>query len=198
MAPQFAQVESGLLLVVGLGNPGSKYEATRHNAGFWFLDTLARRLNATFRTQSKFHGEFADVDYEGRKLFLLKPTTYMNDSGRAVSAVAQFYKVPAANILVAHDELDLPPGTARLKNSGGHGGHNGLRDIISAVNSKDFWRLRIGIGHPGDKNLVLDYVLKNASKADQQAINHAMDKAVDLQSDILSGRLEHAMHQLHS
>ena len=135
-------------LIVGLGNPGSKYEQTRHNAGFWFVEEIARLKGAHFRPESKFSGEVCKLVLEGRDVWLLKPDTFMNRSGLSVHKLASFYKIPVENILVAHDELDLEPGTARLKTAGGHGGHNGLRDIIAQM-GKEFHRLRIGIGHPG-------------------------------------------------
>lgn len=198
MAAKPAMVESGIQLVVGLGNPGDKYDKTRHNAGFWFVDEMARRFGVSFRTEIKFQGMVATIHFEGRDIRLLKPNTFMNHSGRSVSALAKFYKIPRENILVAHDELDLDPGVVKLKASGGHGGHNGLRDIIAAMGGRDFWRLRIGVGHPGDKSQVVDYVLKQASKSDQQHINNALmdaDRALDL---VLSGQMEKAMMQLHS
>lgn len=194
---QPAVIEPGLELIVGLGNPGGKYDKTRHNAGFWFLDRLAARYGASFRPDSKFHGETAAVRHGDRQVILLKPTTFMNNSGRAVSAAARFYKLPVDHILIAHDELDLPPGTARLKRGGGHGGHNGLRDM-TALGSPDYWRLRLGIGHPGDKNQVIDYVLKQPGKADRDLIDTAIDKSLDIVDLMLDGQMEKAMHRLHS
>lgn len=153
-------------LIVGLGNPGSKYEQTRHNAGFWFVEEIARLKGAHFRPEAKFSGDVCKVVLEGRDIWLLKPNTFMNLSGQSVNKLASFYKIPKDNILVAHDELDLDPGVVRLKTGGGHGGHNGLRDIINHL-GKEFQRLRIGIGHPGSRDDVVDYVLHRASKTNR-------------------------------
>ena len=152
---------SAIRLIVGLGNPGREYETTRHNAGYWWLDELARLQNLSFKSESKFHGLAARGQLHGHEMLLLKPQTFMNVSGRAVGALAQFYKIAPAEMLVVHDELDLPPGVARLKMGGGHGGHNGLKDIIAHLGSKDFWRLRLGIGHPGERADVAGYVLND-------------------------------------
>ncbi len=198
MAQSSAQVDGGIQMLVGLGNPGEKYCQTRHNAGFWFADEVARRYAATFRPESKFQGEVASIRVDGRDIRLLKPGTFMNCSGRAVSALAKFYKIPRQAILVAHDELDLPPGTSRIKASGGHGGHNGLRDIIAALGGKDFWRLRIGIGHPGDKSEVVNYVLRNPGKAERQQINNSLMDVDRVLEQVLSGQMEQAMLELHS
>ena len=190
-----------IMLVVGLGNPGEKYARTRHNAGFWFVDELARRFGGAFRVEGKHQGELARVSLSvaglRQELWLLKPTTFMNRSGGSIASVSHFYKIPASSILVAHDELDLPAGTVRLKLAGGHGGHNGLRDTIAAIGA-DFWRLRLGIGHPGHKDLVLDYVLQRASAADEQAIQSAIDKAVDVLPLLLEQGGEKAMTRLHT
>ncbi len=194
---QPAVLDPGLELVVGLGNPEDKYAKTRHNAGFWLLDRIALRFNQSFRHQGKFHGDFAEVLFGGRKILLLKPTTYMNHSGLSVSAVAKFYKIPIDHILIAHDDLDLQVGSVKLKLGGGHGGHNGLRDM-SSLGSKNFWRLRIGIDHPGHKDDVVDYVLKNPSKADRKAIDTALDRSMDVIELMLDGEMEKAMHQLHT
>lgn len=194
---QPAVIEPGLELIVGLGNPGGKYDKTRHNAGFWFVDRLAARCGASFRAESKFHGETAAIRHGDRLVYLLKPATFMNNSGRAVAAIARFYKVPVDHILIAHDELDLPPGAVKLKRGGGHGGHNGLRDM-AALGSPDFWRLRVGIGHPGDKHQVVDYVLKQPSKDDRELIDAAIDKSLDVADLMLDGQMEKAMHKLHS
>ena len=141
-------------LIAGFGNPGSEYAATRHNAGFWFVDELARQYGGTFSIDKRFFAAVADVRIDGRKVFLVKPMNFMNNSGQGLAAVARFYKIEPEKILVAHDELDLPPGHIRLKKAGGHGGHNGLRDSLAKLGSGDFWRLRIGIGHPGHKSAV--------------------------------------------
>ncbi len=184
-------------LIVGLGNPGAQYEQTRHNAGFWFVEEIARLKGAHFRPDSKFSGEVCKVVVEGRELWLLKPDTFMNRSGQAVQKLASFYKIPVDQILVAHDELDLEPGTARLKTAGGHGGHNGLRDIIAHL-GKDFQRLRIGIGHPGHRDQVTDYVLHRASQDDQIAIDNAIDDALRVLPLLAEGSWEKALHRLHS
>jgi PTH1 family peptidyl-tRNA hydrolase len=188
---------NAIQLIVGLGNPGRNYAKTRHNAGFWFVDELARRYSATFKLESRFSGEVSKTIIEGHTVWLLKPTTFMNKSGLATRQLASFYKIPVENILVAHDELDLPPKIARLKSAGGHGGHNGLRDLHAHI-SKDYWRLRIGVGHPGDRNKVVDYVLSQASKNDEIDISHAIDIAVDCIQLILDGEMQKAMNKLHS
>jgi PTH1 family peptidyl-tRNA hydrolase len=194
--------EAAIRLVVGLGNPGEKYARTRHNAGFWFVEELARRHGGQFRAEPKHQGELARVRVNGSagtsaELWLFKPTTYMNKSGGAIASLSHFYKLPVAATLVAHDELDLLPGVARLKWAGGHGGHNGLRDSIAAVGA-DFWRLRLGIGHPGHKDQVLDYVLQRASAADEQHINEAILKSADLLPMLLFEGAEKAMNRLHT
>lgn len=185
-------------LIVGLGNPGKEYEATRHNAGFWWVDEFARRHGASFRAESKFHGLAAKTTLHGHEVHLLKPQTFMNVSGRAVGALAQFYKFAPAQILVVHDELDLPPGSAKLKLGGGHGGHNGLKDIIAHLGSKDFWRLRIGVGHPGDRAEVVNFVLNAPRKEEQGLIEEASQRAQDVAALIIEGKLEAAMLKLHS
>jgi PTH1 family peptidyl-tRNA hydrolase len=194
---QPAILDPGLELIVGLGNPGEKYTKTRHNAGFWLLDRIASRFNLDFRHQSKFRGDVAELLYQDRKIFLLKPTTFMNLSGQSVVAAAKFYKIPLSNIMVIHDDLDLPVGGVKLKLGGGHGGHNGLRDLI-ALGSREFWRLRIGIDRPTHRDDVIDYVLKKPSKADRQAIDVVLDHCMDAMELMLEGQMEKAMHQLHS
>ncbi|GAB4120527.1 MAG: aminoacyl-tRNA hydrolase [Sideroxydans sp.] len=185
-------------LVVGLGNPGREYEVTRHNAGFWWVDDLMRVHDASFRADGKFHGLIAKVNLHGHEVFLLKPQTFMNASGRAVGALAQFYKVAPAEILVVHDELDLLPGAAKLKLGGGHGGHNGLKDIIAHLGSKDFWRLRIGVGHPGERSEVVNYVLNAPRKEERALIDEALQRAQEVAPLIIEGKLEAAMLKLHS
>jgi len=185
-------------LIVGLGNPGPKYSETRHNAGFWFVEDLASQYRERFLPEKKFHGEVARVNIEGRNIWLLKPETFMNRSGIAVVSLASFYKIMPANILVAHDEIDLKAGTARLKSGGGHGGHNGLRDIIAHLGTKDFQRLRIGIDHPGSKDLVVDYVLKRPDAKDRHAIEDSINDALRVMPKIAAGEWEKAMHQLHT
>jgi PTH1 family peptidyl-tRNA hydrolase len=187
-----------LKVIVGLGNPGPKYTETRHNAGFWFIEEVARKYSATFRSEKKFHGEVAKISLEGKEIWLLKPGTFMNRSGLAVQSLLSFYRINAEQLLVAHDEIDLPPGTAKLKTGGGHGGHNGLRDIINQLGSKDFHRLRIGVGHPGSKDQVVDYVLHNASLDDRILIDRDIDDAVNVMPELVSGALEQAMQKLHS
>jgi peptidyl-tRNA hydrolase, PTH1 family len=189
---------SEIKLIVGLGNPGKEYAATRHNAGFWWVDELTRSHNVNFKADSKFHGLVARATFHGHEVHLLKPQTFMNISGRAVGAVAQFYKIEPAQILVVHDELDLPPGSAKLKLGGGHGGHNGLKDIIAHLGTKDFWRLRVGIGHPGERNEVSNYVLNAPRKEEQVLIDEAMQRAQEVASLIIEGKLEAAMLKLHS
>ncbi len=186
-------------LLVGLGNPGAQYEGTRHNAGAEFVELVAQRAGAELRTEQKFHARTAVVDWHGSKLQLLIPTTFMNRSGQAVGAFAGFYRVPPEQILVAYDELDLPPGTARFKFDGGHGGHNGIRDIMSALgNARNFYRLRIGIGHPGHASQVTGHVLSRASSEDALAIRQSMESALDCLDFALAGQWEKAMHQLHT
>ncbi len=186
-------------LVAGLGNVGARYAGTRHNAGFWYVDALAERLGVGFRRDRKAQGELAKTRTGGRDLRLLKPGQLMNRSGHAVAAVSRFQKIPPANILVAHDDLDLPPGTVRLKFGGGHGGHNGLRDIAAELGSRDFWRLRIGIGHPGSGGDVIGYVLKRPSPADREAIESVLKRAVaETDRLIVEGDVEGAMNDLHS
>lgn len=185
-------------LIAGLGNPGPQYEQTRHNVGFWWLDQLADDLGVTLKPENKFHGQLAQCQSSGHKLLLLKPLKFMNRSGLSVAAVANFYKIPASNILIIHDDLDLPAGVAKLKRGGGHGGHNGLRDIIAATGSKDFFRVRLGIDHPGHSSLVSNYVLTKPSAADRQKIELAIDNSLRVLPDLLSGDMDKAMQWLHS
>jgi len=189
---------SEIRLIVGLGNPGAEYHATRHNAGFWWVDEFARKYGVQFRDENKFHGQVARVQAHGRDTWLLKPQTFMNSSGRAVTALALFYKILPDEILVVHDELDLPPGSAKLKLGGGHGGHNGLKDIIAHLSTRDFWRLRIGIGHPGERSEVVNYVLKPPRKEEQPLIDGALQRAQDVAPLIAEGKLQAAMLKLHS
>jgi peptidyl-tRNA hydrolase, PTH1 family len=186
-----------LRIIVGLGNPGPEHQVTRHNAGFWFVDLLARRHGAEFRDYRKYSGEAARVNIGGQDLVLLKPTTYMNRSGLAVRQLCDFYKVAADEVLVAHDELDLPVGTVRLKNGGGHGGHNGLRDTIAHI-GETFWRLRLGVGHPGNKTEVIDYVLTRAPRAEEDLIFDAVNIAADSMPLLIEQGAERAMTKLHS
>ncbi|MEF8833772.1 MAG: aminoacyl-tRNA hydrolase [Halofilum sp. (in: g-proteobacteria)] len=186
-------------LVAGLGNVGTRYAGTRHNAGFWYADALAERLQAAFRSDRKAQGELAKAAVGGRDLRLLKPSTLMNHSGRSVAAVARFHKLAAADVLVAHDDMDLPAGTVRLKYGGGHGGHNGLRDIEGHLSSRDFWRLRIGVGHPGEHGGVIDYVLTRPAPDERRAIEDAIERVVDETDRLLvDGDIEAAMNALHA
>ena len=185
-------------LIVGLGNPGSEYEKTRHNAGYWWVDAIAAARRASWKKESKFSGWTTRVEEGGCEFLLLKPATYMNESGRSVSAVMRFFKIEPGQMLVVHDELDLAPGVVKLKRGGGTGGHNGLADIGDALDSKDFWRLRIGIGHPGDKDLVADYVLAKARRAEQDAIDPVFERSLDLLPKLSTGRIQDAMAWLHT
>lgn len=189
---------SQIRLIVGLGNPGREYETTRHNVGFWWVDELARRENLSFRTEAKFHGLAARGQLNVCEIALLKPQTFMNLSGRAVAAMAQFYKILPSEILVVHDELDLQPGIARLKLGGSHGGHNGLKDIIAQLGTKDFWRLRLGIGHPGDRAQVVDYVLNEPRREERELIIDAMQQSLQVAPLVVEGKTEAAMLKLHS
>jgi PTH1 family peptidyl-tRNA hydrolase len=186
-------------LIVGLGNPGREYENTRHNAGANFIAQLANAYRTSWQDEKKFHGMTAQITIDNQPVRLLLPLTYMNRSGQSVGAIANFYKITPENILVAHDELDLQPGTARLKLGGGHGGHNGLRDIVSALgNQNTFARLRIGIGHPGNSKMVADYVLKKAPTAEYDLMEDSITRALHAIPDVVAGNLDKAMLNLHS
>jgi PTH1 family peptidyl-tRNA hydrolase len=186
-------------LIVGLGNPGRDYEDTRHNAGAWLVDALARSRGVSLQPESKFFGLTGRMQLNGNDVRLLIPTTFMNRSGQAVAALAGFYKIAPESILVAHDELDLPPGVARLKQGGGHGGHNGLRDTIARLgNNAGFQRLRIGIGHPGHADQVVGYVLSRPTAADRQAIDAAIGAALEALPLAVEGDMARAMNQLHA
>lgn len=196
-------LNSPIKLVVGLGNPGREYEYTRHNAGFWFVDALARELGASFQKESKFHGEVA----KSLGVWLLKPTTYMNRSGQAVGALAKFYQITPAEILVAHDEMDLPAGAVKMK-IGGAAGSNGIKDIVNHLGTKDFWRLRLGIGHPRelsgklggamDRPEVVDYVLHRPGAEDQRAIDEVIKRSLECWPAMAKGDMEAAMLRLHT
>src|SRR5579863_6830554 len=186
-----------LALIVGLGNPGPTYARTRHNAGFELVDELVRRTGVSLRHEARHQGEIARAAIDGTDVWLLKPMTYMNLSGQAVRSVAAFYRIPPQSILVAHDELDFPPGAVRLKEGGGAGGHNGLRDLIAQLGD-DFWRLRIGIGHPGDRGEVLDYVLGRPPAAEAALIHEAVLAAADAVPVMLSDGTQKAMNRLHA
>ena len=186
-----------LRIIVGLGNPGPEHQLTRHNAGFWFVDLLARKHGGEFRDYRKYSGETARIAIAGQELMLLKPTTYMNRSGLSVRQLSDFFKIAPEEILVAHDELDLPVGGVRLKQAGGHGGHNGLRDIIAHI-GENFWRMRLGIGHPGNKAEVIDYVLTRAPRSEEDLILEAVGTAADTVPLLLEQGAERAMTRLHS
>ena len=186
-------------LIVGLGNPGPEYESTRHNAGAIFLAELARQHSLSFKAEKKFHGHYAKANIAGHDVHLLFPATFMNRSGQAVQAIAQFFKIQASEILVAHDELDIPCGTMKLKLGGGHGGQNGLRDIITKLGGeKGFQRLRIGIGHPGHASKVTGHVLSKPSKIEAEQLTAVIDEAIRYLPEIISGDTAKAMNALHS
>ena len=189
---------AGLRLLVGLGNPGAEHLRTRHNAGFWFVDALARREGARFGLETKLHGETAKIILEGQPLLLLKPNTFMNKSGIAVATALRYWKIAPEEMLVAHDDLDLPPGAARLKFDGGHGGQNGLRDIFAHLGHGEFHRLRLGIGHPGHKDRVTPWVLGRPGKADEDAILGAVSAALDVLPLAVAGDFNEAMKRLHT
>ncbi|WP_257255436.1 MULTISPECIES: aminoacyl-tRNA hydrolase [unclassified Endozoicomonas] len=191
--------DHSIRLVVGLGNPGAQYDDTRHNAGFWYVEQLARAYGTSLQPEKKFFGLAARVTIGGQDVRLLNPTTFMNRSGQAVGAISTFFKIPSQSILVVHDELDLPAGIGRLKQGGGHGGHNGLRDIISALgNNKDFLRLRLGIGHPGESKEVVNYVLNKPSVADRQKIDSVIDEAIRISPEAFNGARAKAVQELHT
>ena len=187
-----------LRLIVGLGNPGAEYARTRHNAGFWFLDALASQAGARFGLESKLHGETARIELAGQTVWLLRPATFMNASGRSVAAALRYWKIEPEQALLAHDELDLPPGTARLKFDGGHGGQNGLRDTIQLLGHGKFHRLRIGIGHPGHKDKVTPWVLGKPGKDDEASILRAIDDALAVLPLAVAGEFPEAMKRLHT
>ena len=188
---------NALKIIVGLGNPGAEYARTRHNAGFWLADELARRHGGAFRSEGKHQAELARVRIGGDEVWLVKPMTFMNRSGGPVSSVLNFYKFAPAQMLVAHDEIDLPSGTVRLKEAGGHGGHNGLRDLIAAQGD-GFWRLRIGVGHPGSRNEVIDFVLTRAGSDEQRAIDETITAGADAVEEMLRSGAQIAMNKLHT
>ena len=188
----------GISLLVGLGNPGTEYAETRHNAGFRFLDALLVGTGVSLKHESRFHGEVGRFAVAGRDLWLLKPTAFMNHSGESVAKLARFYKIPPAEILVVHDDLDIPPGSVRLKVGGGDGGHNGLSDVTEKLGVPDYARLRIGIGHPGSAAQVVTYVLKKAPKAERSLIDEAIERARTQLNDIVQGEFQRAMNVLHA
>ena len=185
-------------LFVGLGNPGTEYEATRHNAGFWFVDELARHLGVHMQLERSHFGLMGRTTVDGQTLWLLEPQTFMNKSGQSVAGLARFFKIAPHDILVAHDELDLPPGEAKLKLGGSHAGHNGLRDIHGQLGSADYWRLRLGVGHPGHKDAVVNWVLKKPSADDRTAIDTAIERSLKAFPDLLNGRMDKATALIHT
>lgn len=185
-------------LVVGLGNPGLEYSKTRHNAGFWFVDNLARQFSCEFSDELRLHGKTTRISNAAIDCRLLKPSTFMNESGRAVQAMLDYFKIDSDEILVAHDEIDLDSGIVRLKQGGGHGGHNGLRDIISKTGAKDFLRLRIGVGHPGQRESVSPHVLGRPGSGDQKLIDTAIENALSVMPLVLKGDIQKAMNELHA
>jgi len=189
---------SGLWLIAGLGNPGPKYERTRHNAGFWFVERLAQAQGLALKPEKKLQGRAVKGRIHGCDAVLLAPETFMNESGRALRAARDFYRVEADRILVAYDDLDLAPGVARFKHGGGHGGHNGLRSLFAHLGGAEFWRLRIGIGHPGLAEAVTPWVLSRAGADDQRAIDAAIDRILQVMEDFLSDRPGEAMKVLHA
>jgi PTH1 family peptidyl-tRNA hydrolase len=187
-----------LKLIVGLGNPGTRYASTRHNAGFWFVDRFAAQHRCDLARQARLHGHVGRLSVDGVDCRLLKPDTHMNESGRAVRAVLDYFHIQPRETLIVHDEIDLDPGVVRLKQGGGHGGHNGLRDIMAVLGNGDFSRLRIGVGHPGHKDDVIDYVLKKAGAGEQELIDDAIARALEVMPLVIKGDMEKAMTALHS
>ena len=189
---------ASIRLVVGLGNPGAEYTETRHNAGFWFCERLARELGTSFSRESRYHGLVAKARVNGADCWLLMPQTFMNRSGQAVQALAHFYRIAPAEMLVVHDELDIPPGQMRLKFGGGLGGHNGLKDITSHLGTQDYWRLRIGIGHPGDRNEVVNFVLKPPRREEREEIDAALDRALLAWPTLAKGEFNAATQKINT
>jgi PTH1 family peptidyl-tRNA hydrolase len=185
-------------LIVGLGNPGADYVATRHNAGFWLVDMIADQENSSFRFEKRFNADECKLNSNGKDIYLLKPMTFMNRSGQSIAALTRYYKIQAEQVLVIHDELDLPPGTNRIKRGGGHGGHNGLRDTINHLASRDFFRIRVGIGHPGESSQVINYVLHKPSNVDATEIDSANRDTLAVMPLIYEGRIDKAMQTLHT
>lgn len=186
-----------LRIIAGLGNPEDRYERTLHNAGFWFVDAVARKYGGAFRHEKKFDAECCKVSISGNDVWLVKPQNYMNQSGGPVRAALDYYRLDAEHLLVAHDEIDLPPGTVRLKQSGGHGGHNGIRDVMQHCGA-EFMRLRIGVGHPGEKDRVTGYVLKRGSSDVEAAVEKNVDEALDVMPVLIDDGLNAAMKKLHT
>ena len=193
-----AALTADIRLIVGLGNPGADYVETRHNAGFWLIDLIAVDHSLSFRFEKRYNAEECKFKAEGKDIYLLKPQAFMNRSGQAVAALARYYKIKPEQILVLHDELDLSPGTNRIKQAGGHGGHNGLRDIVNHLGSREFFRVRVGIGHPGDASQVINYVLHKPSLADRNVIEVANRDTLAVMPLVIEGRIDKAMQALHT
>ena len=185
-------------LFVGLGNPGAEYDATRHNAGFWWIDALSQELKVPLVLDKNYHGQVARTTIGGQTVWLLKPLTFMNLSGKSVAALARFFKIAPAEVLVAHDDLDIVPGQVKLKFGGSHAGHNGLRDIHAQVGTADYWRLRIGVGHPGVKSEVINWVLKKPSQEDRVSIESCIDRCLKAMPELLEGEMEKATMLIHT
>ena len=190
-------MSKAIRIIAGLGNPEEKYERTLHNAGFWFVDALARKYGGNFRYDKKFDADSCRINPHGAEVWLVKPQSYMNNSGQPVRGLLDYYRLGVSELLVAHDEIDLPPGTTRLKAGGGHGGHNGLRDIIQHC-GPDFLRLRLGVGHPGEKHQVTNYVLKRGSADTEVAIERDIDDAIAVMPELVEGKINAAMKKLHT
>ncbi len=190
-------MSKAIRIIAGLGNPEDKYERTLHNAGFWFVDALARKCGGSFRYEKKFDADYCRVNLHGEDVWLMKPQSYMNQSGQPVRGMLDYYRLRPSELLVAHDEIDLPPGTVRLKQGGGHGGHNGLRDIIRHC-GPEFLRLRLGVGHPGEKHKVTNYVLKKGSADIETAVERNIDEAIDVMPELVDGNVNSAMKKLHT
>jgi PTH1 family peptidyl-tRNA hydrolase len=190
-------MSKAIRIIAGLGNPEDRYERTLHNAGFWFVDALARKYGGSFRYEKKFDADCSRIKLQGEEVWLVKPQSYMNNSGQPVRGLLDYYRLGVDELLVAHDEIDLPPGTTRLKEGGGHGGHNGLRDIIQHC-GPDFLRLRLGVGHPGEKHQVTGYVLKRGSSDTEGAIKRDIDDAMAVMPELVDGNISAAMKQLHT
>lgn len=196
--PAIITMNQPIQLIVGLGNPGNQYQHTRHNVGQWLVEAIADNNHLSLRNEAKFYGRYAKERFEQHAIHLLIPTTYMNNSGQSVNAVAKFFKILPEQILIIYDDLDLPCGKSKLKPSGGHGGHNGIRDIINHLGSKNFPRLRLGIGHPGHKDLVLNYVLGTPKKSEKEKILAAITDAQRIIPQLIAGNWDKAVQQLHS
>lgn len=190
-------MSKNIRIIAGLGNPEDKYERTLHNAGFWFVDALARKYGGNFRYEKKFDADYCRINLHGEDVWLVRPQSYMNNSGQPIRGLLDYYRLRASELLVAHDEIDLPPGTVRLKEGGGHGGHNGLRDIVRHCGA-EFLRLRLGVGHPGEKDQVTSYVLKRGSSDIEAAVERNIDDAIAVMPELVDGEINAAMKKLHT